>query len=91
MAATGTLHRKQYLLSDSNLVKIAQIQSTQGKSAAEVVRDAIEAYNPSASMEDDVSPKAVEFLAEQLHVAINDTKAANQRVETLLSHLEHCD
>lgn len=84
---TASLHRKQYLVSDENLAKIAAIQAIQGKSAAEIVREAIEAYDPNANEEDPLTPEAVAFLAQEVRSAIKETQQTNEKVEALLSAL----
>ena len=87
MESSKALHRKQYLVSSANLDKIAAIQASQGKSATQVVREAIEAYNPNSTDEDVLTPESVIFLQGEIKTAIAETQKANDRVEALLHKL----
>jgi Arc/MetJ-type ribon-helix-helix transcriptional regulator len=88
METARHLHRKQYLMGDIDLVKIATIQAQEGKSAAEVVRDAVRAYEPSKEQSDPITPELIAFLAGEIKSAIKDTHAINEKVETLLGKLK---
>ena len=88
MQTANTLHRKQYLVSKANLEKIASIQAMQGKSATEIVREAIDAYDPAADKEEQITPEAVAFLSEQVQAAISQTEETNAKVEALIVRLE---
>ena len=83
------LHRKQYLMSTSNIQKIeAIVQTGNAASAAEVVRAAVEAYDSATLEEDVVTPEVVEFLSGQLAAAIASVRETNVKVESLLKTLE---
>lgn len=87
-AQDNSLHRKQYLMGTQELSKIDQIRLGTGKSAAEVVRDAVRAYNPSDDDSGEITPELVEFLSKELTSAIGATHAANNKVNELLVKLE---
>jgi Arc/MetJ-type ribon-helix-helix transcriptional regulator len=88
-AQDNTLHRKQYLMGTQELSKIDEIRSRTSKSAAEVVRDAVRAYDPSSSDTEEITPELVEFLSQELSTAIEATQAANAKVESVLGKLEN--
>jgi len=81
------LVRKQYLVSPSNVRKLAQFASKQGKSAAQIVRDAIDAYDPQA-MEAMDSPELIALVSTKLKEAIKSTQKANKKMAITLKKLE---
>ncbi len=88
MASQGQLVRKQFLVSESNIEKLEQLSSTRGTSAAEIVRQAIDAYDPYA-VETMEAPDLMELVANKLKEAIKSTRKANRKVSKTLKLLEH--
>jgi hypothetical protein len=82
------LHRKQYLMGQDDIQKIAVIREKQGKSAAEVVRDAIKAYDPLQENDNQIPPDMLAFLSSEIDAAIQDTRKSNTKLESLLTSLE---
>jgi nitrogenase subunit NifH len=82
-----TLYRKQYLISGANLAKLEEITRKKNISAAEAVRSAIEAFDPDAPKDDAFSAEAMQLLANQLAIAIQDTRQNNEKIEALLADL----
>jgi len=64
MQTQTNLVRKQYLISESNIRKIEMLASAKGASAAEIVRRAIDAYDPhgAADME---APELMQVVHER--------------------------
>ena len=89
MAATmqEKLIRKQYLVSERQVEKLKLIASREDKSAAEIVRQAIDAYDPDADGEMD-TPEFVALVAERLKEAVKSTRAARRKMEKTLRALD---
>ena len=87
MGTQANLVRKQYLVSKDNIKKVEQLANTRGTSAAEIVRLAIDAYDPHGAG-DMEAPELMELVSEKLKEAINTTKKANRKVAKALKALE---
>ncbi len=81
------LIRKQFLVSKSNVRKLEQVASKQGKSAAQIVRQAIDAYDPQAADTID-SSELMSLVSTKLKEAIKSTQKANKKVAVTLKKLE---
>jgi hypothetical protein len=85
MHAQENLIRKQFLVSRSQVSKIEKLATAKGTSAAEIVRLAIDAFEPDAAQAvntDDL----MDLVSAQLKEAIASTRKANKKVaETLKS------
>jgi hypothetical protein len=86
MATAPNLMRKQYLVSEDNIKKIQALASTKGTSAANIVRLAIDAYDPTG-FDDMDSPEFMDFVSSRLKEAISATKKANRKVSSALKTL----
>ncbi|PCI67844.1 MAG: hypothetical protein COB38_09255 [Gammaproteobacteria bacterium] len=75
------LVRKQFLISESNIEKLNRIATQDNISAANVVRLAIEAYNPSENID---QPELMELVSSRLKEAISSTQKANQKISKIL-------
>jgi len=75
--------RKQYLVSEDNIKKIQALASTKGMSAGNIVRLAIDAYDPTG-FDDMDSPELMDFVSTRLKEAISATKKANRKVSRAL-------
>jgi uncharacterized protein (DUF2384 family) len=82
------LIRRQFLVSTNNIKKLADLSSREGCSAAEIVRRAIDAYDLSATHEDELEAM-LSMVQESLQQAIISTQEANRKVEDALHRLEH--
>lgn len=83
------LVRKQYRMSRQELSKINAICVSEKKSAAEVVRDAVRAYNPSSvELEQVTTDELIAFLSSELKSAIDATSAASAKVNAIVDKLE---
>jgi hypothetical protein len=87
MATASNLMRKQYLVSEDNIKKIQVLASTKGTSAANIVRLAIDAYDPTG-FDDMDSPEFMDFVSTRLKDAISATKKANRKVSSALKTLD---
>ena len=84
----GALIRKQFLVSESNVEKLEQLANKKGTSAAEIVRQAIDAYDPHGA-EAMAAPDLMELVSGKLKEAIESTRKANRHVMKTLTLLEH--
>ncbi len=84
--AHGNLVRKQFLVSESNIEKLKLVASAQGSSVTEVVRKAIDAYDPTGA-ETMEAPELMELVSEKLKEAIKSTKHANAVVSKTLKSI----
>jgi len=80
------LVRKQFLISESNIVKLNELATKKNTSAADVVRLAIDAYDPSEDIE---MPELMELVEARLKEAIESTKKANDKISKTLEILEN--
>ena len=87
MQAAQSLIRKQYLVTKSHVKKLERIAKTKGTSATEVVRQAIDAYNPD-DLNDIGENELLELVSSRLKEAIEDTQATRKRLRKTLSKLE---
>lgn len=89
MSAQAQEHliRKQYLVTKSNVRKLEKFASKQGKSAAQIVREAIDAYDPLTTDSMD-SSELMALVSTRLKEAITSTRKANKKVATTLKILE---
>ncbi|PXF58216.1 MAG: hypothetical protein C4B58_07195 [Deltaproteobacteria bacterium] len=90
--AQTNLIRKQFLISESQIKKLDRlVKSTtaQGKktSAAEMVRNAIDAYNPDGATNDLEASELIGLVHTRLQEAIKATKKANRVVAAGLKEL----
>jgi len=74
----AALVRRQYLVTEDNVSKLESLSRVEGVSATEIVRRAIESYNPG---DDDAElERLVEMMTESVHAAIKEVRAARKRV-----------
>jgi replication initiation and membrane attachment protein DnaB len=75
------LVRKQFLISQSNIEKLGKIAEQKSTSSADIVRQAIDAYDP----DNDVSmPELMELVSSNLQEAIKSTQSANKVMSNAL-------
>ncbi|MEA3546558.1 MAG: hypothetical protein U9R66_02760 [Thermodesulfobacteriota bacterium] len=86
MQAAEKLVRKQYLISPSQIKKIELLAKEKNTSAAEMVRNAITAYNPDVptDMEDS---ELLELVSTRVKEAIIDTRNTRKRLDKTLKKL----
>lgn len=82
----GNLIRKQFLVSASQIEKLSSLSVSEGKSEAEIVRLAIDAFEPKGADNID-APELMELVSQRLKEAINSTKHANKVVSKTLKSL----
>ncbi len=86
MRAAENLVRKQYLISPSQVKKIELLAKKQKKSAAEMVRNAIDAFNPDVPV--DMEESALfDLVSTRLREAIADTQQTRKRLNKTLRKL----
>jgi predicted DNA-binding protein len=86
MRTKANLVRKQYLVSEENIEKIEKLASSRGTSVADIVRQAIEAYDPHGAG-DMEAPELMQLVHEKLKEAITTTKKVNRKVANALESL----
>jgi len=87
MSPQANLMRKQYLVSKDNVNKIQQLANKKGTSAANIVRLAIDAYDPLGADDMD-SLDLMNLVSEKLKDAVSATKRANRKVARTLKALD---
>ncbi len=86
MARSAPLVRKQVLLSTDNIEKLETIASRGQSSVAEVVRNAIDYFDP-----DDMTSESndlLEITSKKLKEAIDDTQRTRRRLNRTLKKIE---
>lgn len=86
MQAAENYVRKQYLISPSQVKKIELLAKKSNKSAAEMVRNAIDAFDPDASM-DMKESELLDLVAARVKEAIVNTQETRSRLKKTLETL----
>lgn len=85
---TEKLVRKQFLISPRQIKKLEGIARDEGTSVAEIVRVAIDNYNPdNASFADLNAPELMDLVSTRLKEAIASTQKANRKIDRTLKKL----
>ncbi|HID82968.1 MAG TPA: hypothetical protein EYH06_14115 [Chromatiales bacterium] len=87
MQTAQSLVRKQYLVTEKNVKKLERIAKTKGTSATEIVRQAIDAYDPE-NFNSVGESELMELVSARLKETIADTQATRKRLRKTLSKLE---
>jgi len=85
-AVQENLVRKQIMLSNSNIKKLEKISNDNGVSVAEVVRMAVDSYNPA--IEDMGDQELMTLVSERLKKAIKETDRVSRRVNKTIKTIE---
>jgi hypothetical protein len=86
MQAAENLVRKQYLISPKQIEKIEILAKKQKTSAAQLVRAAIDAYNPDIPM-DMKESELLDLVSTRVKEAIADTQETRKRLGLTLQKL----
>lgn len=81
------LIRKQFLVTPLNVEKLQRLAEENGTSAAEIVRKAIDAYEPR-EQDETQAPELMELVGARLKEAITATRRANRQVARTLKALD---
>ena len=82
------LVRKQFLISPSQVKKLDRIARDEGTSVAEIVRIAIDTYDPKmAPFVELDAPELMELVSTRLKEAIASTQKANRNIDRALKTL----
>ena len=81
-----SLIRKQFLVSESNVIKLEKIARSSGTSATEIVRRAIEAFDPE-SIHSQGESDLIDLVSTRLQEAIAETRATRKRLDKSLKNL----
>ena len=85
-AAQTNLVRKQIMLSNSNIAKLEEIAQERGTSVAEVVRLAVDSYNPVA--EDMGDQELMALVSTRLKAAIKETDRVSRKINKTIKAIE---
>lgn len=85
--ASQNLIRKQYLMSDKNVSKVNRLAKQSGTSSAQIVRLAVEAYNPDEQLSLIEENELMELVSGRLKEAIIDTRNTRQRLDKTLNKI----
>mgnify|MGYP000093119779 CR=1 FL=1 len=80
------LMRKQYLVTEKNLSKLENISKKLGVSATEIVRRAIDVYDPDRD-KDFEAPELMDLVSIRLKETIKSTQRANRVVSKTLKSI----
>ena len=86
MQAAENLVRRQYLISPQQVKKLESLAKKQKTSAAEVVRKAIDAFNPDIPADMQES-ELLELVSTRVQEAIADTQQTRKRLNKILQGL----
>jgi len=81
------LVRKQFLVTEEQIDKLDRIAGERGVPVTEVVRQAIDAYDPEGISRMD-APELMELVGRRLKEALRETRRANKRVNSVLAALD---
>jgi hypothetical protein len=85
---TEKLVRKQFLISPSQIKKLDRIARDEGTSVAEIVRVAIDNYDPDiAPFAELEAPELMDLVSTRLKEAIASTQKANRKIDSTLKKL----
>ena len=85
-AQAENMVRKQFLISPSQVKKLDRLAKNEGTSVAEVVRLAIDAYDPDTATDMEAT-ELMELVARRLKEAIEDTQKTRKRLNKTLRQL----
>ena len=81
------LVRKQYLMSTENISKVDLLAQKSGSSSAQIVRLAIDAYDPDNQMSFNEEKELMELVSTRLKEAISDTRSTRKKLDVTLSKM----
>jgi len=85
---TETLVRKQFFISPENVAKLERLaKQFKGSSAAKIVRDAIDAYDPNGNLEDIEKDELIAIAHAKVKEAISKTEKTIKTVDHCLENL----
>ena len=84
------LVRKQILVTEEQIGKLDRIAGERGVPVTEVVRQAIDAYDPEGVGQMD-TPELMELVGRRLKEALRETRRANKRVNGVLAALDQLE
>jgi len=86
--ASQNLVRKQYLMSNENITKVDRLAKKSGASSAQIVRLAVEAYDPDKDRNNTEENELIDLVSSRLKEAISDTQNTRRKLEKTLNKLE---
>ena len=87
-AAQDNLVRKQIMLSSNNISKLERIAKDKGTSVAEIVRQAVDNFNPNKNILDIGDQDLVVMVSEKLKEAIKETDRVSSHLKETIKNFE---
>ena len=85
---SDTLVRKQFFISPANVEKLEKLSSKlNGRSAAQIVRDAIDAYDPDGDLAEGQEKELLAIAHAKVKEAITRTEETIEKVDSCLENL----
>ncbi len=81
------LVRKQYLMSAENISRIQQLAQKSGTSSAQIVRLAVDAYDPDNQISLNEEKELMELVSSHLKEAITQTRETRKKLDATLTKL----
>lgn len=74
-------------MSNDNITKVDRLAKKSGASSAQIVRLAVDAYNPDRANSEKEETELMELVSSRLKEAINDTQKTRQKLSKTLKKL----
>ncbi len=85
--SSQNLIRKQYLMSDENINKVDRLARQSGTSSAQIVRLAVDAYDPDGELNAINDSELMDLVASRLKEAIRETRRTRKKLDKTLTSL----
>jgi hypothetical protein len=82
------LVRKQLMLSNDNIQKLERIAKEKDLSVANVVRFAIDSFDPNKTVDDNEDSELIQLVSERLKETIIETEKVGKRLDNALAKIE---
>ena len=82
------LVRKQVMLSNDNIQKLERIAKEKDLSVANVVRFAIDSFDPNKTVDDNEDSELIQLVSERLKETIMETEKVGKRLDKALAKIE---
>lgn len=83
----NNLVRKQYLMSTENISRIQMLAEQSGASSAQIVRLAVDAYDPDIQITIQEEKELMELVSSRLKETIRDTRDTRRKLDQTLARL----
>lgn len=87
MMSKQNLVRKQYLMSTDNISRIEQLAQKSGTSSAQIVRLAVDAYDPDNQISLQEEKELMELVSTRLKETISETRDTRKKLDETLTKI----